>query len=139
MATDLSRPREAEVEDLVPGVRPEMGRHPQKASAGRKATIKAIQKSGIHRQCHKTIKTANTRRLKVQKAKSRPMTNESPEDRRQRKEEAKARKFRDRGYKKISDSELQSQLSGAEKRYRELKAIATEESLRVIDRSPRTL
>ena len=123
MATDLSDRGEAEVEDLIHhGVKGQKwGVIRKKASAGRKATIKAIQKSGrfTANATKTTIKTARTGAAKVQKAK------QAHDARVAGKKQAKARKkFANRGYKKISDSELQSRIKRLEqeKRYRELKA-----------------
>jgi hypothetical protein len=116
MATDLSDRGEAEVEDLVHhGVKGQKwGVIRKKASAGRKATIKAIQKSGrfTANATKTTIKTARTGAAKVQKAKQ-------AHDQR-----VAGKKFANRGYKKISDTELQSRIKRLEqeKRYRELKA-----------------
>ena len=127
MATDLSDRGEAEVEDLVHhGVKGQKwGVIRKKASAGRKATIKAIQKSGrfTANATKTTIKTARTGAAKVQKAKQ--AHDARVAGKKQAKADAKARnKFANRGYKKISDSELQSRIKRLEqeKRYRELKA-----------------
>ena len=127
MATDLSDRGEAEVEDLVHhGVKGQKwGVIRKKASAGRKATIKAIQKSGrfTANATKTTIKTARTGAAKVQKAKQ--AHDQRVAGKIQAKKEAKARKkFANRGYKKISDTELQSRIKRLEqeKRYRELKA-----------------
>lgn len=127
MATDLSDRGEAEVEDLVHhGVKGQKwGVIRKKASAGRKATIKAIQKSGrfTANATKTTIKTARTGAAKVQKAKQ--SHDQRVAGKKQAKADAKARKkFANRGYKKISDSELQSRIKRLEqeKRYRELKA-----------------
>lgn len=127
MATDLSDRGEAEVEDLVHhGVKGQRwGVIRKKASAGRKATIKAIQKSGrfTANATKTTIKTARTGAAKVQKAKQ--AHDQRVAGKKQAKADAKARKkFANRGYKKISDSELQSRIKRLEqeKRYRELKA-----------------
>ena len=127
MATDLSDRGEAEVEDLVHhGVKGQKwGVIRKKASAGRKATIKAIQKSGrfTANATKTTIKTARTGAAKVQKAKQ--AHDARIAGKKQAKADAKARKkFANRGYKKISDSELQSRIKRLEqeKRYRELKA-----------------
>lgn len=127
MATDLSDRGEAEVEDLIHhGVKGQKwGVIRKKASAGRKATIKAIQKSGrfTANATKTTIKTARTGAAKVQKAKQ--AHDQRVAGKIQAKKEAKARKkFANRGYKKISDSELQSRIKRLEqeKRYRELKA-----------------
>ena len=105
--------------------RPEWGVIRKKASAGRKATIKAIQKSGrfTANATKTTIKTARTGAAKVQKAKQ--AHDQRVAGKKQAKADAKARKkFANRGYKKISDSELQSRIKRLEqeKRYRELKA-----------------
>lgn len=127
MATDLPDRGEAEVEDLVHhGVKGQKwGVIRKKASAGRKATIKAIQKSGrfTANATKTTIKTARTGAAKVQKAKQ--AHDAKVAGKIQAKKEAKARKkFANRGYKKISDTELQSRIKRLEqeKRYRELKA-----------------
>ena len=127
MATDLSDRGEAEVEDLVHhGVKGQKwGVIRKKASAGRKATIKAIQKSGrfTANATKTTIKTARTGAAKVQKAKQAHDARVAGKI--QAKKDAKARKkFANRGYKKISDTELQSRIKRLEqeKRYRELKA-----------------
>ena len=127
MATDLSDRGEAEVEDLIHhGVKGQKwGVIRKKASAGRKATIKAIQKSGrfTANATKTTIKTARTGAAKVQKAKQ--SHDARVAGKKQAKADAKARKkFANRGYKKISDSELQSRIKRLEqeKRYRELKA-----------------
>jgi len=127
MATDLPDRGEAEVEDLVHhGVKGQKwGVIRKKASAGRKATIKAIQKSGrfTANATKTTIKTARTGAAKVQKAKQ--AHDQRVAGKKQAKADAKARKkFANRGYKKISDSELQSRIKRLEqeKRYRELKA-----------------
>ena len=127
MATDLPDRGEAEVEDLVHhGVKGQKwGVIRKKASAGRKATIKAIQKSGrfTANATKTTIKTARTGAAKVQKAKQ--AHDQRVAGKKQAKADAKARKkFANRGYKKISDTELQSRIKRLEqeKRYRELKA-----------------
>ena len=127
MATDLSDRGEAEIEDLIHhGVKGQKwGVIRKKASAGRKATIKAIQKSGrfTANATKTTIKTARTGAAKVQKAKQ--AHDARVAGKKQAKADAKARKkFANRGYKKISDSELQSRIKRLEqeKRYRELKA-----------------
>lgn len=127
MATDLSDRGEAEVEDLIHhGVKGQKwGVIRKKASAGRKVTIKAIQKSGrfAANATKTTIKTARTGAAKVQKAKQ--AHDQRVAGKIQAKKEAKARKkFANRGYKKISDTELQSRIKRLEqeKRYRELKA-----------------
>lgn len=127
MATDLPDRGEAEVEDLVHhGVKGQRwGVIRKKASAGRAATVKALQKSGrfTTNAAKTTIKTARTGAAKVQKAKQAHDARVAGKI--QAKKEAKARKkFANRGYKKISDTELQSRIKRLEqeKRYRELKA-----------------
>ena len=127
MAINLSDRGEAEVEDLVHhGVKGQKwGVIRKKASSGRKATIKAIQKSGrfTANATKTTIKTARTGAAKVQKAKQAHDARVAVK--KLAKADAKARKkFANRGYKKISDSELQSRIKRLEqeKRYRELKA-----------------
>ena len=127
MATDLPDRGEAEVEDLIHhGVKGQKwGVIRKKASSGRKATIKAIQKSGrfTANATKTTIKTARTGAAKVQKAKQ--AHDQRVAGKKQAKADAKARKkFANRGYKKISDTELQSRIKRLEqeKRYRELKA-----------------
>ena len=127
MATDLSDRGEAEVEDLIHhGVKGQRwGVIRKKASSGRKATIKVIQKSGrfTANATKTTINTARTGAAKVQKAKQ--AHDQRVAGKKQAKADAKARKkFANRGYKKISDSELQSRIKRLEqeKRYRELKA-----------------
>ena len=127
MATDLSDRGEAEVEDLVhhgvKGMR--WGVIRKKASAGRAATVKAIQKSGRF-TANKTkagIKATRTGVAKVQKAKK--AHDAKVAGKVQAKKEARARKkFANRSYRKISDGELQSRIKRLEqeKRYRELKA-----------------
>lgn len=127
MATDLSDRGEAEVEDLIHhGVKGQKwGVIRKKASAGRAATVKAIRKSGrfTANATKTTIKTARTGAAKVQKAKQ--AHDQRVAGKKQAKADAKARKkFANRGYKKISDTELQSRIKRLEqeKRYRELKA-----------------
>lgn len=127
MATNLSDRGGAEVEDLVHhGVKGQRwGVIRKKASAGRAATVKAIQKSGrfTANATRTSIKATRTGVAKVQKAKQ--AHDAKVAGKIQAKKEAKARKkFANRGYKKISDSELQSRIKRLEqeKRYRELKA-----------------
>lgn len=127
MATDLPDRGEAEVEDLIHhGVKGQRwGVIRKKASAGRAATVKALQKSGrfTANATKTTIKTARTGAAKVQKAKQ--AHDARVAGKKQAKADAKARKkFANRGYKKISDTELQSRIKRLEqeKRYRELKA-----------------
>lgn len=127
MATDLSDRGEAEVEDLIHhGVKGQKwGVIRKKASAGRAATVKALQKSGrfTANATRTSIKATRTGVAKVQKAKQ--AHDAKVAGKIQAKKEAKARKkFANRGYKKISDTELQSRIKRLEqeKRYRELKA-----------------
>ena len=127
MAVSLSDRGEEEVEDLVHhGVKGQKwGVIRKKASAGRKATIKALQKSGrfTANATRTSIKATRTGVAKVQKAKQ--AHDAKVAGKIQAKKEAKARKkFANRGYKKISDTELQSRIKRLEqeKRYRELKA-----------------
>ena len=127
MATDLSDRGEAEVEDLIHhGVKGQKwGVIRKKASAGRRATVKAIQKSGrfTANATRTSIKATRTGVAKVQKAKQ--AHDAKVAGKIQAKKDAKARKkFANRGYKKISDTELQSRIKRLEqeKRYRELKA-----------------
>lgn len=127
MATDLSDRGEAEVEDLVHhGVKGQKwGVIRKKASAGRAATVKSLQKSGrfTANATKTTIKTARTGAAKVQKAKQ--AHDARVAGKKQAKADAKARKkFANRSYRKISDGELQTRIKRLEqeKRYRELKA-----------------
>ena len=120
MATDLSDRGEAEVEDLIHhGVKGQKwGVIRKKASSGRKATIKAIQKSGRF-----TVDASRKTVSGVRKAKQAHDARVAGKV--EAKKAAKARKkFANRGYKKISDTELQSRIKRLEqeKRYRELKA-----------------
>lgn len=116
MATDLSDRGEIEVEDLIHhGVR---GMHwgviRKKAAAGRTATARAFKQTGRI--------TANSI-TKVRNAKRAHDTRVAGKV--QAKKEARARKkFGNKSYKKISDTELQSRIKRLEqeKRYRELKA-----------------
>lgn len=127
MATDLSDRGETEVEDLVHhGVKGQRwGVIRKKASAGRAATARALQKTGRF-TANKTkagIKATRTGVAKVQKAKK--AHDEKVAGKVQAKKEARARKkFANRSYRKISDGELQSRIKRLEqeKRYRELKA-----------------
>lgn len=127
MATDLSDRGETEVEDLIHhGVKGQRwGVIRKKASAGRAATVKALQKSGRF-TANKTragIKATRTGVAKVQKAKK--AHDAKVAGKVQAKKEAKARKkFANRSYRKISDGELQTRIKRLEqeKRYRELKA-----------------
>ncbi len=127
MATDLSDRGETEVEDLahhgVKGMR--WGVITKRASAGRAATVKALKKAGrvTASTTRGTIKATRTGVAKVQKAKK--AHDKRVEGKIQAKKEARARKkFGNKSYKKISDTELQSRIKRLEqeKRYRELKA-----------------
>ena len=116
MATDLSDRGETEVEDLVhhgvKGMR--WGVIRKKAAAGRAATARAFKQTGRI--------TANGV-TKVQKAKQAHDARVAGKV--QAKKEARARKkFGNKSYKKIGDTELQSRIKRLEqeKRYRELKA-----------------
>lgn len=120
MATDLSDRGEAEVEDLIHhGVKGQRwGVIRKKASAGRAATVKAIQKTGRF-----TVDASRKTASGVRKAKQAHDARVAGKV--EAKKAAKARKkFANRGYKKISDTELQSRIKRLEqeKRYRELKA-----------------
>lgn len=127
MATDLSDRGEAEVEDLIHhGVKGQRwGVIRKKASAGRVATARALQKTGRF-TANKTragIKATRTGVAKVQKAKK--AHDAKVAGKIQAKKDAKARKkFANRSYRKISDGELQTRIKRLEqeKRYRELKA-----------------
>ena len=90
----------------------------KKASAGRKATANALRKAGrgTARTVSGTVSATKTGVAKVQKARA---------NRKVKVAEVKARKkFGNRSYKKISDSELKTRITRLEqeKRYRELKA-----------------
>ena len=90
----------------------------KKASAGRVATARALRKAGhgTARTVSGTVSATKTGVAKVQKARA---------NRKAKVAEVKARKkFGNRSYKKISDSELKTRISRLEqeKRYRELKA-----------------
>lgn len=120
MEVSLSDRGEAEVEDLVHhGVKGQRwGVIRKKASNGRAATVKALQKSGrfTATQTKAGIKATRTGVAKVQKARQAHNAKRA---------EIKARKkFGNKSYKKISDGELQSRIKRLEqeKRYRELKA-----------------
>lgn len=120
MEVSVSDRGEAEVEDLVHhGVKGQRwGVIRKKASAGRAATVKALQKSGrfTATQTKAGIKATRTGVAKVQKARQAHNAKRA---------EIKARKkFGNKSYKKISDGELQSRIKRLEqeKRYRELKA-----------------
>ena len=123
METDLPDGGEVLAHHGVKGMR--WGVIRKKASAGRAATAKALRKAG--RGTVKTVSgtvSATRRGVKtVQKAHERHQ--ERTIARTQRKAEIKARKkFAKKGYRKISDTELQSRIKRLEqeKRYRELKA-----------------
>nr|DAO20510.1 MAG TPA: hypothetical protein [Caudoviricetes sp.] len=120
MATDLSDRGEAEVEDLVHhGVKGQRwGVIRKKASAGRAATARALKKTGRF-----TVDASRKTASSVRKAKQAHEARVAGKV--EAKKAAKARKkFANRGYKKISDTELQSRIKRLEqeKRYRELKA-----------------
>lgn len=120
MATDLSDRGEAEVEDLVHhGVKGQRwGVIRKKASAGRAATARALKKTGRF-----TVDASRKTASSVRKAKQAHDARVAGKV--ETKKAAKARKkFANRGYKKISDTELQSRIKRLEqeKRYRELKA-----------------
>lgn len=120
MATDLSDRGEAEVEDLVHhGVKGQRwGVIRKKASAGRAATARALKKTGRF-----TVDASRKTASGVRKAKQAHDARVAGKV--EAKKAAKARKkFANRGYKKISDTELQSRIKRLEqeKRYRELKA-----------------
>nr|DAW02310.1 MAG TPA: hypothetical protein [Caudoviricetes sp.] len=120
MATDLSDRGEAEVEDLIHhGVKGQKwGVIRKKASAGRAATARALKKTGRF-----TVDASRKTASGVRKAKQ--AHDQRVAGKKQAKADAKARKkFANRGYKKISDTELQSRIKRLEqeKRYRELKA-----------------
>ena len=120
MATDLSDRGEAEVEDLVHhGVKGQRwGVIRKKASAGRVATARALKKTGRF-----TVDASRKTASSVRKAKQAHEARVAGKV--EAKKAAKARKkFANRGYKKISDTELQSRIKRLEqeKRYRELKA-----------------
>lgn len=120
MATDLSDRGEAEVEDLIHhGVKGQRwGVIRKKASAGRAATVKAIRKTGRF-----TVDASRKTVSGVRKAKQAHDARVAGKV--EAKKAVKARKkFANRGYKKISDTELQSRIKRLEqeKRYRELKA-----------------
>ena len=120
MATDLSDRGEAEVEDLVHhGVKGQRwGVIRKKASAGRVATARALKKTGRF-----TVDASRKTASSVRKAKQAHDARVAGKV--EAKKAAKARKkFANRGYKKISDTELQSRIKRLEqeKRYRELKA-----------------
>lgn len=120
MATYLSDRGEAEVEDLVHhGVKGQRwGVIRKKASVGRAATVKALKKGGRF-----TADASRKTALSVRKAKQAHDARVAGKV--EAKKAAKARKkFGNKSYKKISDSELQSRIKRLEqeKRYRELKA-----------------
>lgn len=120
MATDLSDRGEAEVEDLVHhGVKGQRwGVIRKKASAGRAATARVLKKTGRF-----TVDASRKTASGVRKAKQAHDARVAGKV--EAKKAAKARKkFANRGYKKISDTELQSRIKRLEqeKRYRELKA-----------------
>ena len=127
MEISLSDRGETEVEDLAHhGVK---GMHwgviTKRASAGKAATVKALKKTGrvTASTARGTVKATRTGVAKVKKAKK--AHDQRVAGKIQAKKEAKARKkFANKGYKKISDTELNSRIKRLEqeKRYRDLKA-----------------
>ena len=116
METDLPDRGEVLAHHGVKGMR--WGVIRKKASAGRAATAKALRKAGrgTAKTVSGTVSATKTGVAKVQKAR---------ENRKAKVAEVKARKkFGNRSYKKISDTELKSRINRLEqeKRYRELKA-----------------
>ena len=116
METDLPDGGEVLAHHGVKGMR--WGVITKKASAGRKATADALRKAGrgTAKTVSGTVSATKTGVAKVQKARA---------NRKAKVAEVKARKkFGNRSYKKISDTELKSRISRLEqeKRYRELKA-----------------
>ena len=106
MATDLSDRGEAEVEDLIHhGVKGQRwGVIRKKASAGRVATARAIKKTGRF-----TVDASRKTASSVRKAKQAHDARVAGKV--EAKKAAKARKkFANRGYTTISDTELQSRL-----------------------------
>lgn len=116
METDLPDGGEVLAHHGVKGMR--WGVIRKKASAGRAATAKALRKAGrgTAKTVSGTVSTTKTGVAKVQKARANHKAKVA---------EVKARKkFGNRSYKKISDTELKSRINRLEqeKRYRELKA-----------------
>lgn len=116
METDLPDGGEVLAHHGVKGMR--WGVIRKKASAGRAATAKALRKAGrgTAKTVSGTVSATKTGVAKVKKARA---------NRKAKVSEVKARKkFGNRSYKKISDTELKSRISRLEqeKRYRELKA-----------------
>lgn len=116
METDLPDGGEVLAHHGVKGMR--WGVIRKKASAGRAATAKALRKAGrgTAKTVSGTVSATKTGVAKVQKARA---------NRKAKVAEVKARKkFGNRSYKKISDTELKSRINRLEqeKRYRELKA-----------------
>ena len=116
METDLPDGGEVLAHHGVKGMR--WGVITKKASAGRKATANALRKAGrgTARTVSGTVSATKTGVAKVRKARA---------NRKAKVAEVKARKkFGNRSYKKISDTELKSRINRLEqeKRYRELKA-----------------
>ena len=116
METDLPDGGEVLAHHGVKGMR--WGVIRKKASAGRAATAQALRKAGhgTAKTVSGTVSATKTGVAKVQKARA---------NRKAKVAEVKARKkFGNRSYKKISDTELKSRISRLEqeKRYRELKA-----------------
>ena len=116
METDLPDGGEVLAHHGVKGMR--WGVIRKKASAGRAATAKVLRKAGrgTAKTVSGTVSATKTGVAKVQKARA---------NRKAKVAEVKARKkFGNRSYKKISDTELKSRINRLEqeKRYRELKA-----------------
>ena len=116
METDLPDGGEVLAHHGVKGMR--WGVITKKASAGRKATADALRKAGrgTARTVSGTVSATKRGAARVQKARANHKAKVA---------EVKARKkFGNRSYKKISDTELKSRISRLEqeKRYRELKA-----------------
>ena len=123
METDLPDGGEVLAHHGVKGMR--WGVIRKKASAGRVATARALRKAGhgTAKAVSGTVSATRKGAKAVQKAHERHQ--ERTIARTQRKAEIKARKkFAKKGYRKISDTELQSRIKRLEqeKRYRELKA-----------------
>lgn len=116
METDLPDGGEVLAHHGIKGMR--WGVIRKKASAGRAATAKALRKAGrgTARTVSGTVSATKQGAARVQKARA---------NRKAKVAEVKARKkFGNRSYKKISDTELKSRINRLEqeKRYRELKA-----------------
>ena len=123
METDLPDGGEVLAHHGVKGMR--WGVITKKASAGRKVTARALRKAGrgTTRAVSGTVSATRKGAKAVQKAHRQHQ--ERSIERLQRKAEIKSRKkFAKKGYRKLSDTELQSRIKRLEqeKRYRELKA-----------------